>query len=72
MGYTRTLAGLNGTRKVCTDSQGNIISNEVTTEPYNETVYIGTYTTEQALKDSVRSCQLRLNLHIILIAYRKR
>lgn len=59
-GQTRTIRGINGSRKECTDSQGNVISNEVTFPPTDKTVYQGTYTREQALEDSRYECDKQI------------
>lgn len=57
VGYTRTIGGYNGWRKVCTDAQGNVISDEQTSEPTNKTIYYGTFTSEQAKEKAQYACK---------------
>jgi len=56
-GQTKTVGGVNGSRKVCTDAKGNVISNEVTYPAVDMVVYYGTYTRDQALSDSRAACR---------------
>lgn len=56
-GSTNAVGGVNGTRKVCTNDTGTVISEEITFQPVNRTIYHGTYTREQALSDARLACQ---------------
>ncbi len=57
VGKTKTVGGVNGSRKVCTDTQGNIVSNEVTYPAVDKTVYYGTYTSDDAMNDAQYACR---------------
>lgn len=57
VGKTKTVGGVNGSRKVCTDTQGNVSSNEVTYPAVDKTVYYGTYTSDAAMNDAQYACR---------------
>ena len=56
-GLTKEIGGVNGSRKVCTNAQGTVVSNEVSFPPVDKTVYYGTYTYEQAMDDAQYACR---------------
>lgn len=56
-GQTRSIGGVNGSRKVCTNSQGTVISDDISYPPVDRIVYYGTYTYEQALNDANYACR---------------
>lgn len=56
-GLTKEVGGVNGSRKVCTNTQGTVVSSEVSFPPVDKTVYYGTYTYEQAMDDAQYACR---------------
>ena len=56
-GLTKTVGGADGSRKVCTDSNGSIVSDEITFSAVNKIVYYGSYTRDQALSDAQATCR---------------
>lgn len=59
-GQTREVGGYNGSRKVCTDNSGTVISNDITSTPVNKTIYYGTFTYEQAQAKAKNMCNTSL------------
>ncbi len=59
-GQTREISGHNGTRKVCTDASGSVVSSETTNTPINKIIYYGTFTYEQAQAKAKDICNASL------------
>lgn len=59
-GQTREILGYNGTRKVCTNEKGEVVSVETITTPINKIIYRGTFTYEQARSKAMGICNTSL------------
>lgn len=59
-GQTRETNGYNGSRKVCTDSNGSIVSEDTTSTPIDKIIYHGTLTYEQAQSKAKSICNTTL------------
>lgn len=59
-GASREIGGIKGWRKECTNDSGKVISNEITSEPYDKIIYYGTFTYEDALSKARMICNQKV------------